>query len=223
MNAAERSFRAPSVFVVTLLLTLALTAFAPTAWTGLNAVAQSDTATEPAVPGTIAPEAGDPANDTAGNQPANPSAEIDPMAPLLAYEGQWQIDTTWAGGYPMKGRQTFEPILGGAHLLTRVFITDADGNEYQRYEGTFSWDPKQSTYVYSSLSFDGTATQGTLELNEQGMVFVEDIVGEDGAISQLHQVVGPPEDSGLTWDVWMVGPDGETQMMMENGVWEKMD
>ncbi len=151
-----------------------------------------------------------------------PAAASDPpMAVFEPYFGAWTIDATWAGGTPLQARQVFEPILDGQHVRVRTYVTTPEGDEYQRYEGTYSFDAAQNTYVYSSLAFDGTTETGRFVISADGMMLSRPLDPNDPAAGQLRQTTTLPDGDTFVWRVWTTDPSGRQQVLMDDAVWRR--
>ena len=146
------------------------------------------------------------------------AADDNPLAPIEPLLGEWTIDATWAGGQPLKARQTYERHLNDKFILARAIVTKEDGSgEYVRYETLFA--PKDGKLISYNFSFDGANDSRPVEIKGKVMHFHSDRTLEDGNKLIIDQELELIDNDILSWKVFLNRDGQRTQIM--DGKWKR--
>ncbi len=141
-----------------------------------------------------------------------------PLAPLAAFIGNWEINTTWADGTSLWSRNEFTVGLGGRFLEARTFAKDGDGDVYERYRTVYGVDPDTGELISYGFTNDGSVTiVDNMTVEEDGPALTSEWSGNGTTIRQTVRFTSADE---YNWKVWMRGDDDWTEIMNAN--WQRV-
>lgn len=142
-----------------------------------------------------------------------------PLWPLAWFIGQWEIDTTWSDGTPLRSRNVFTVGLGGRFLEAQTFAADGDGDMYERYRTIYAYDNETGQIVSYGFTYDGSVTiVDDMKLDEDGPALTSEWSGDGAAIRQTVKFLSPDE---YNWKVW-TRTDGDWGLIMDAN-WHRVD
>ena len=145
------------------------------------------------------------------------------LRPLVGYA--WEIEATWSNGNALKARNEYRVGLNGNFVTADTFVSDAGGPEYQRYHSVFARHPSRAGVLQiHGFTYDGSVDVADMEIIDDGGAFpLMRVSGErklpDGSLVSLRQEIRMTSATAFTWKVWLVSPEGESQLM--DGVYRR--
>jgi hypothetical protein len=145
------------------------------------------------------------------------AADDNPLAPVEPLLGEWTIDATWAGGQPLKARQTYTRHLNDKFIVARSILPRDDGSgEYVRYETFFA--PKDGKLVSYNFSHDGQNDVRPVEVEGKVLRFRSERAVDGGKMT-IDQTIELTDNDTIAWKVWIERDGNRTQIM--DGQWKR--
>lgn len=147
------------------------------------------------------------------SETANPlKGELSRISPWI---GTWQFKGEWSNGNTLWSQAEYRPILGGAVLDGRVFVSDNGGEVHQRYRSLFRWS--KDTGAVESHNFSDDGTYAVSYLSVDGSVSTTEWSSGDTTISERMELTTPDT---MRWQVWALAEDGSRTLLID-GVWNR--
>jgi hypothetical protein len=134
------------------------------------------------------------------------------LAPLIG--GEWHFEGKWANGEPLKAREVFEWGLGKKFVNTRTWVTNNNGDEYERYRSTFA--VKDGKPVMYNFAYDGESSVDEVKVTGK-VIDVRRSARTPAGEMVIRQEIELTEKDKFRWRVWL-DRDGESQQIID-GEW----
>ena len=144
-----------------------------------------------------------------------------PLWALAGYIGNWEIDTEWADGSRLWGRNEFTVGLAGQFINIDTYAQDGDGEKYQRYFSVYSADAETGELTAYGFNFDGTVTVvDDIELTG-GVADAALTTQWSAGDTRIKQTIKLLSKDAYSWKVWQ-GSEENWELIMD-ATWKRVD
>jgi hypothetical protein len=140
------------------------------------------------------------------------------MAPLERFAGEWEIDSKWSDGTPLKARSEIEWGLNKKILKAKTFVKDGD-KEYQRYESVFAWHPEKKQLYQISFAYDGSIGETLIEDKGDDTLHIGYEAFDPKKPSTVRQIIKFLDKDHYQWKVSIKDGDGWKEIM--DSTWKR--
>ncbi len=142
------------------------------------------------------------------------------LAPLVRFlGGQWEVHGTWSTGEPLHARTIYEIGVGGKFIRARTYALRSDGTEYQRYESILGWNADAASLTFTSYTYNGSVTEGTITPTDADTLSYEWTKGSPSASGTIGQTIEFLSNDEARWIAWLEAEEGKQQLL--DATWKR--
>ncbi|HYF52193.1 MAG TPA: hypothetical protein VEJ63_22490 [Planctomycetota bacterium] len=127
-------------------------------------------------------------------------ATLAALAPLIG--GEWRVNAKWASGEPLNARSIYDWGVGKKFVTGKVFVTNPDGKEYQRYESVYGM--RDGKLMLWDFSFEGVVDLSEWKLDGKRL-YTERLMKSPNGESKMVQSIELFEENKFRWIVAFEG------------------
>jgi hypothetical protein len=136
---------------------------------------------------------------SAQGQAALPAAKpISPLAWLVG--GVWTSDVTPPGGHPTRIETRYQWADNSAYVRFTTHFVSEKGT-FKNYDGSFFWNPEQSTLAMWYMDAGGTITQGPVTMTADTMLMTFRGTDFDGKLADMRVTVTRKNADAYRWQL----------------------
>lgn len=142
-----------------------------------------------------------------------PKAEVEHLAPLARFIGEWETHGKWAQGGELHARGIYTWGLNRKLMHSKTFVKDDKMGEYQRYEGVFYYKPQYKRVQMLEVAFNGALSESVLEVPDSNTLkFGYTDVSADKP-SKVRQLITFTDNDTFVWKVELQSKEGWQQII----------